>query len=248
MESLHESIARVLNETDSLWLSRAGTDKYNYPQYPMVPALGRNFRRSYRGLNNPQDANLGTRQYPTRRGNRSPINVRQPYTGIPGFDSSRGFGRGDVGREPEVSGPFPPSFGALTRFNNANVNRQPVETEYSLYGRAPTGGPLYGPGSSRNPNSNREPVEVGNPSFGRVNTRRPDGTMRDPVSRGDPVNPVGNRDGQTTQWGGGEWLANWLNNFPTSGTRLTHGLGQSGWNTPPQSTNTGMPSGAAGGR
>ena len=235
MESLHESIARVLNETDSLWLSRAGTQKYNYPRYPMVPALGRNFGGSYRGLNNPQDANVGTRQFPTRRGNRSPITVRQPYTGVNSqFDSRRGRERD--GREPEE---YNPPLGFASRANNANVNRQPVESGNPLYGRTPTGGPLYGSGSPRDPNTNREPVEIRNPSFGRVNTRRPNGTMRDPVS-------VGNRGGQENDWSGwagGEWLTNWLNNFSGGGSRLTHGLGHAGWNTPPQSSNTGMPAG-----
>lgn len=106
MESLHESIKRVLNEdpldgginTDLRHPPNTGgpfpwvkpyqygnatigtpSDRYNYPQYQAIPAGG------YTQLRNPQDAGVGTRQYPGRRipyqrGSQYPaMSRRSPY-------------------------------------------------------------------------------------------------------------------------------------------------------------------------
>ena len=110
MESLHESIKRVLNE-DPIGLNNPtgrieskydpsagrrlaipadyGTEKYNYPQYDPVRALS-----NYRQLRNPtNDGPIGTRQLPGRRtpvgrGQRSPYTNRSPYS----FDGLYGTG------------------------------------------------------------------------------------------------------------------------------------------------------------
>ena len=195
MESLHESIQKVLNETDSLWLSRTGlpyanASNYNYPRIPtgggaIRPPVGD--RRGYyrQGTLN----NDGTMYNPGYRGTQiTPRQLRNPSDVAetrPSYPGRRGYGR----------------------------RQQTVRTPYS-----------YSPISTRSPYPTRG-IESPGTGVSRVQTnRQPFSTTTLNTNNAAYSGDRGNRgnenvgQGPSSNWAGGEALAYWLNSNPGFGS------------------------------
>jgi hypothetical protein len=231
MESLHESIQKVLNETDSLWLSRTGlpyanASNYNYPRIPTGGGVG-----APRGnASMPQFwdySRRGSPWFPNRGAQITPRQLRNPSDVAetrPSYPGRRGYGR----RQQTVRTPY---------------SYSPISTR-SPY---PTRG-IESPGTGVNRvQTNRQPF-----STTTLNTNNA-------AYSGDRGNRGNENVGQgpSSNWAGGEALAYWLNSSPGfgSGERWTQWLNRApagiNVNANTNNNNTGTPvitGGPVGGR